>query len=1201
MRKITLIFSLLLCSVIAMAQSYTYSLPAEYADASADDGVFPLTAEELNQKTKSTYLVLKCVAKGNHQYYKGTGSGTPANFSNIESDYIFIWEPAGDGKFYLGKPDGTYLQNAELDAAITLGAKETAAKFTCSTATKANDGSDDYYYEGESYFARFTNENSVWINVQEPAGTPKYNIRTGSYTFVYAYEVEATIAGLKISDAPSGDTWAENTTWYKILNKKESEWLSTATAYCNTENYLRLTNKNEPIDDYGLWCIVGDITNGFKFYNKGEGTGKVLHGSRTLNSDQQSFIMSATTTGENVMFDIENSLQAGYIIIKDHNNENNYWNHRDDNLAYWNSANANNNDGSSFKFYYVDPKSKYTPIAFATKDTRQVGFVTLAGSEFGTNGINNYSLTSSEKNSYYADLTKSVTMYAIAGENVDLQCTSIGWMHTYVYIDKDGDGFTASVDATDGYTPLEDLVSYSCYNSVQADGAATSGGTWYNSAGVSGSDNRNDAPNFTAPATAGTYRMRLKSDWNSIRPQGGNQFQSADGAAIDVTLKVVSSDDTDGIAQIKHLAAKNYLSEEITRIEAAKNSLTPTDSIGKNCYSQAKIDEFTTSYINVAKEVLTNAEQKSTEELTTATTTLQQAYTAALTQFNLPIVGKLYRIKSYIKNASQEAYKYHYVAANDTTYTSVADADETTLWLCQEGTTDSRRKFVNYSVANKALDFLAIGTTAYDFELGEGVENGSLCLKKNDATRYMGFTNEEYSTETAKRGVNSAAVAGSKSQSATWSTDFVFELVRATEEEKEAALAIAEGIDNLVGYPVASVLENYRTTVQDNNVTLPELNAAKSALWASTEINMPEDGKAYTFVNVQKDGTTFYLKYESTGITLSSNSADAEVFVCRKTDNDKYVFVNNSGKYFAHKGAGSSSYSGVNSNKGYTDSYDQTADKYLNDFGIVKLTPSNVATTNNTDAIAVTNELLFGYVGLYTRRHDREEDVYYIFKKSNGFDQAGAPFCRHDLTSMVLIKPAEYANTPVLTDITDNTLINVEGSMATFSAPFATVLPDGVTAYAATDNGSYVSLNEIDGAVPANTGVILVGAADTGKITMKPAAGEAEAEISSNALGNSAGAAITLTEGQHYLLGAVNGVPGFYLSGAGTLAMNKAYLAIPVQGNSVVVRFPGTTDINEVKDENGEVNAIYDLTGRRVEAITVPGIYIVNGKKVLVK
>ena len=42
------------------------------------------------------------------------------------------------------------------------------------------------------------------------------------------------------------------------------------------------------------------------------------------------------------------------------------------------------------------------------------------------------------------------------------------------------------------------------------------------------------------------------------------------------------------------------------------------------------------------------------------------------------------------------------------------------------------------------------------------------------------------------------------------------------------------------------------------------------------------------------------------------------------------------------------------------------------------------------------------------------------------------------------------------------------------------------------------------------------------------------------------------------------------------------------------------TGINNVKAANGETT-IYDLTGRRIEKIVAPGIYIVNGKKVIVK
>jgi hypothetical protein len=171
--------------------------------------------------------------------------------------------------------------------------------------------------------------------------------------------------------------------------------------------------------------------------------------------------------------------------------------------------------------------------------------------------------------------------------------------------------------------------------------------------------------------------------------------------------------------------------------------------------------------------------------------------------------------------------------------------------------------------------------------------------------------------------------------------------------------------------------------------------------------------------------------------------------------------------------------------------------------------------------------------------------------------------------------------------------------MATFSAPFPTVVPVGVTAYYATDGDGYVSLNAIEGAVPANTGVILVGDYEEAvTVAMAPAAGETIATVENNALAHSAGANVEISGG--YILTAKGGVAGFYKATTGTLAMNKAYIAVNGIQESVEVRLPGTTGIDDVEVEN-EVKAIYDLTGRRIEAITAPGIYIVNGKKVLVK
>ena len=53
--------------------------------------------------------------------------------------------------------------------------------------------------------------------------------------------------------------------------------------------------------------------------------------------------------------------------------------------------------------------------------------------------------------------------------------------------------------------------------------------------------------------------------------------------------------------------------------------------------------------------------------------------------------------------------------------------------------------------------------------------------------------------------------------------------------------------------------------------------------------------------------------------------------------------------------------------------------------------------------------------------------------------------------------------------------------------------------------------------------------------------------------------------------------------------------------NPTAYEFTGITGISEIKGEENSVKVIYDLTGRKIDTITAAGIYIINGKKVLVK
>lgn len=73
----------------------------------------------------------------------------------------------------------------------------------------------------------------------------------------------------------------------------------------------------------------------------------------------------------------------------------------------------------------------------------------------------------------------------------------------------------------------------------------------------------------------------------------------------------------------------------------------------------------------------------------------------------------------------------------------------------------------------------------------------------------------------------------------------------------------------------------------------------------------------------------------------------------------------------------------------------------------------------------------------------------------------------------------------------------------------------------------------------------------------------------------------------------VEGKESFYLRGAVGKCIYITSLTITKNDEETV--------ISEVKGEDGEAKAIYDLTGRRIEEITKAGIYIVNGKKVVLK
>ena len=158
-------------------------------------------------------------------------------------------------------------------------------------------------------------------------------------------------------------------------------------------------------------------------------------------------------------------------------------------------------------------------------------------------------------------------------------------------------------------------------------------------------------------------------------------------------------------------------------------------------------------------------------------------------------------------------------------------------------------------------------------------------------------------------------------------------------------------------------------------------------------------------------------------------------------------------------------------------------------------------------------------------------------------------------------------------------------------------------AYIVKDNDTsdgYVTLTKVN-KVPANTGLVLKASSTGSPIDVPVLTGDAD-DVTGNKMKGSATATTAVAANAGYIL--KDGV--FQPSSGGDLPAGKAYLNIPYSASAPVLNlsFDGegnTTGIDMVKGEGFKVNGeFYNLNGQRVAQPT-KGLYIVNGKKVVIK
>ena len=423
-----------------------------------------------------------------------------------------------------------------------------------------------------------------------------------------------------------------------------------------------------------------------------------------------------------------------------------------------------------------------------------------------------------------------------------------------------------------------------------------------------------------------------------------------------------------------------------------------------------------------------------------------------------------------------------------------------------------------------------------------------------------------------------------------------------------------------VGYPAAdSDVRTALSTAISGAATFNELKSKVDAFMnESAQIELPTDGKAYRIKAKYLTGDVRWLKFtenadatdEDLRLTLGLTDLNTEptgyegTFICHKVNDNEYIFTTNKGKFLTWCGNGKQNLTGKESS---------FASEYTYGTHNATLKLANTAIKSHASASD-----LFGALTLQGWNNTDGADFYLMAGETN-FHNSGASdvYYTNNRSSAFYFEETDYPNVVTLTQATG--IDDGTKKIATFSAPFAFTVPEGVNAYVVetvptSSTAQMAQLATAGSTVAANTGVILYGATAETQVRMIPAT-ETGASNANSLLGQSAGGTKQIVDvaGQtNYILASKGGNIVFSKALANgenkNISMNKAYLSIPAGSpvNQFALSFGDegeTTGINAIEaGQAGSTAApVYDLSGRRISQPATRGIYIRGGKKFMVK
>jgi hypothetical protein len=174
--------------------------------------------------------------------------------------------------------------------------------------------------------------------------------------------------------------------------------------------------------------------------------------------------------------------------------------------------------------------------------------------------------------------------------------------------------------------------------------------------------------------------------------------------------------------------------------------------------------------------------------------------------------------------------------------------------------------------------------------------------------------------------------------------------------------------------------------------------------------------------------------------------------------------------------------------------------------------------------------------------------------------------------------------------------VTTDAGYTTYVAKNAIEIPSGIEAYTVcAENNESVALSPVE-SVPAGTPIIVKAAKGNYDCNIVASAEEPAFKFLKASDGSVVG------DGTIYALANINEVVGFYPVAADvTVPAGKAYLVIDAKEVKGFLALDDVADaINNIAVETAN-GTIFNIAGQKVQNITKGGLYIVNGKKVLVK